>query len=183
MKQNCLPVENCWSWTMGVQGSLCYYLSLCIHLKLSIIKHKWRFLGTLDCMGQEQVSQFLLPSWANASWRQRASQVRSGDRAWSHGVTCFCVHTQPHTGSFNCLPGIGFARPRQLCLQLLATILQSSMHSFIHLSTFLFFCLVIPLSTILPSIYLLTHLFNIYWMSTSMNKTWLLPLGETVKQI
>lgn len=38
MKQNCPHVENYRIWVMGVQGSLYYHVSLCTHLKVSIIK-------------------------------------------------------------------------------------------------------------------------------------------------
>lgn len=62
-----------------------------------------------------------------------------------------------------CVPGIGSARPYRFCLPLLAIILQASLYSLIHLSTFLFICSVIPLSTMLPSISLLIHFFNTSW--------------------
>ena len=38
MKRNCLHVENYQNWVMGVQGSLYYHVSLCTHLKVSILK-------------------------------------------------------------------------------------------------------------------------------------------------
>ena len=47
IKQNCPHVENYRSWVMGVQGSLYHHVSLCTHLKVSIIK---QFLNEIKVM-------------------------------------------------------------------------------------------------------------------------------------